>query len=336
MFYEMKNKRLFITGFIILFFCGCASFDPSMFKQKPSATLEHTDIESISLQDITFVFDVKINNPYPLGITLDRVTSKFTIEGKQVFDTSTKGRFRIKAKGTAINSVSVTLKYMDIINIVKDYSRKDNLNCVISGEIVLAIPVTGIPGIPDSYSFPYEAKMKIPAIKPSISIKNFTIKKPSKTEVLKAIKESGKNLNFLDVIKVVDRLLAGNYADAFKVIRPEDLDLKFDVNFNIELKNDTKTKIKFKHFKYDFILNTDKLIAGDTTDIRTISNKTILTIRNRISLMTFSQSIVRALKENAGDFHLQGETVIKLPDSIKKDPVKLLFNEKGALKISSR
>ncbi len=236
-------KRSSLILIVILLFCGCASLDPSLFKKKPTASLENTDVESISLQDITLRFDIKVNNPYPIGIKLDKITSKFTIEKKQLFETATQKGFKVKANGSAINSFNVTLKYKDIINIVKDYSRKDSLNCKISGEIVLAIPVKGIPGVPGSYSFPYEAEKKIPAIKPSISIKNFSIKKPSKSDITKAIKNSGKNLNFLEVIKVVDKLLKGDYAGAFKVIKPEDFDLYFVVNFNIDLKNDTRSMI---------------------------------------------------------------------------------------------
>jgi len=331
MFYKIFSYILII---IVLFY-SCATMDPSQFQKKPEAHLERTDIESISLQDITLLFDVKITNPYPIGINLDKVTTKFTIEDKQLFETSTKDELKIQAKGSAINSFNVTLKYMDIINIVKDYTKKDNLNCIIDGEIVLAIPKTGIPGVPETLTFPYKVSKQIPALKPSIAIKNFTIKKPSKTEITKAIKDSSKNLNFFDVIKVIDKLLTGNYAEAFKVIKPEDLDLKFDVNFNIELKNDTKSKINFDYLNYDFYLNTDKLIQGNTTDIKTIKNKTVLGVQNRISLKTFSKSIVRALQEKTGDFHLQGETAIKLPDNIKKEPLKLIFNEKVKLKVST-
>jgi LEA14-like dessication related protein len=307
-----------------------------MFKKKPSAQLDNTDIESISLQNITLMFDVRINNPYPVSIKLDSVSSKFTIEGNQLFETATKDKLKIKANGSANNVFHVTLKYSDIINIVKDYSKKDNLNCVVSGDIILAVPNTGIPGIPSSYTFPYKVEKQIPAIKPKVSVKNFTIAKPNKTEITRAIKSSAKNLNFFDVIKVIDKLLVGNYNEAFKVIKPEDLDLKFDINFDIELKNDTKSKISFDHLNYDFFLNNDKMVAGNTKDIKTIANTTILRVKNTVSLKTFSKSIVKALESKTGDFHFTGETAIKLPDVIKKEPLKLLFNEKGSLKVATK
>ncbi len=239
----------------------------------------------------------------------------------------------IPANGSATNSFRVTLKYADIINAVKDYTRKENLNCEVSGDIVLAVPKTGIPGIPPSYTFPYAVSKQIPAIKPEVSIKNFTITKPDKTEIMRSITSSASKLNYFDILKILDKLLAGNFNEAFKVIKPEDLDLKFDIAFDIELKNDTRSKIVFDHLNYEFFLNNDKMVAGNTTDIKTVANTTILRVKNTVSLKAFSKSIVKALEQKTGNFHLTGETAIKLPDAIKKEPLKLLFNEKGSLAV---
>jgi len=289
---------------LILFYC-CATLDPSLFKKSPQAKIEKFDITSITLKDISLLFDVKISNPYPISINLDKVTSKFTVEGNQLLDTSTEDELKIPANDSAINPINVTLKYADIIKIIKDYKQKDYLKCEIEGEIIVAIPKTGIPGVPESYTFPYKVNKEIPALKPKISIKNFSIQKPSKTAITRAIKESGKNLNFLEIIELIDKLLDGDYSGAFKVINPEDLDLKFNINFDIELKNDTKSAITFDYFNYVFFLNDDKLIKGKTTDIKTVDNTTLLRVKNRISLKNFSQSIGKALKEKAGGFKLQ-------------------------------
>ncbi len=331
----MKLK-LFISVLIIIISFSCSSIDPSLFKKKPTANIERFDIESISLQDITLLFEVRIKNPYPIAINLDKVSSAFIIENKQLFATSSKDKLKIEAKKSTLNPFTVNLKFKDIAEIVKDYSKKDNIDCKLKGEIVLAIPNTGISGVPKSHTFPYELSRKIPTIKPSISVKDFKIEKPSSKEIIKAVKNSGKNINPFKAIKVVDKLLSGKYDEAFKVIKPEDLDLGFNVSFKIELKNDTKAKINFDRLNYDFYLNSDKIISGVTTDIKTVGNKSILNVKNRISLMSFSKSITMALKNKKGDFHFIGETAIKLPDDVKKEPLKLLFNEKGKLKVAAK
>ncbi|MDD5065552.1 MAG: LEA type 2 family protein [bacterium] len=329
----MKIKQFIIIFLLIALIPACATFDPGLFQKKPEAKLEKTDIDSITLQDITLLFDVKITNPYPVAINLAGVSTKFSIDGNQFFETGTKDQLKIPAKDSAMNTFKVNLKYADIINIIKDYSKKDYLNCDIEGVISLAVPRTGIPGVPEKLDFPYKLSKKIPALKPQIAIKGFSIKKPSTDEIKKAVLASGKSLNILDVISLVDKLLKGNYAEAFKVVKAEDLDLKFDINFNIELKNETQNKIDFSYFNYDFFLNSDKMVSGQTTDIKTTDNTTLLAVKNTVSLRAFSQTIVNAIRDKAGDFSLKGETAIKLPDEIKKEPLKLSLDEKGRLNI---
>ncbi len=79
----MKSNVTIPLIAITILFSSCATLNPILFENKPEAHLENTDIESISLHDITLLFDVKITNRYPIGIQLEKVSSKFTIEGNQ-------------------------------------------------------------------------------------------------------------------------------------------------------------------------------------------------------------------------------------------------------------
>lgn len=332
----MNHRTILLFLSLILLFSACATLDPALFQKKPEARLERTDIDSITLQDITLLFDVRISNPYPVGISLAGITTKFSIDKNQFFETGTKDELKIPAKESALNTFKVNLKYADIINIIKDYSKKEYLDCDIEGVISLAVPKTGLPGIPEKLDFPYKMSKKIPALKPRIAIKGFTIKKPSTDDIKKAVLANAGKLNFLDAVSLVDKLLKGDYAGAFKTIKPEDLDLKFDINFDIELKNETKNRINFSYFNYDFFLNADKMVDGRTTDIKTVENTTVLGVKNTVSLRTFSRTIVNALQNKSGDFNLKGETAVKLPDEIKKEPLKLMLDEKGKLNIGVR
>jgi len=69
----------------------------------------------------------------------------------------------------------IKLKYSDAIKVIKNYSNKEYLNC--KADIDVSILMPKIPGIPKSYTFNVLKKIKIPAIKPSIKIVNFRIKK---------------------------------------------------------------------------------------------------------------------------------------------------------------
>jgi len=328
----MKYKFLIIFT-LFLFFLNCATIDYSLFKKKPEAVIEKFDIDSITFDSVTFIFDVKIINHYPISINLAGVKTKFIIEGKQFFETIAGEGLVIPKNSSKTNSFKLNIKYADIINIVKDYTKKDSIEFLIEGDISIKVPQTGIPGVPEFLNFPYKLNKKVPTIKPVIIIKGFSILKPSEDEIKEAILKSGKNLNFLDVINLIDKLLKGNYSEAFKIIKPEDLDLKFGINFDVELKNETTAKIDFSYLNYEFFLNNDKIVSGTTSDIKTSKNITLIKIKNIISLKDFSQSLANLLKNKTGEFNLKGETAVKFPDEIKKEPLRLIVNEKGKMNV---
>ena len=84
--------KRFIALFMIIMFAMAASAFPKPFKPpKPGATIKKFDIDSISLRDITFLFDIEISNPYPLKLKLDSVDFTFYVEKNQFFKTRTSG-----------------------------------------------------------------------------------------------------------------------------------------------------------------------------------------------------------------------------------------------------
>ena len=300
---------------------------------KPSASVKDFDIESISLRDITFLFDVAVKNPYPVDLKLDAVKLKFSIEGKQFFETETSKGFRIKARGTASNVFTVNLKYVDIIKIVKSYAQQDYLDTVIDTEIVVPLPkLPQTVSLPKSLSFKYSLHKKIPAIKPEVSIANFAIVPPSAADVADALRKAGKqSIDAGKAKSMFDDLIAGKKPQ--QVIDPASLDLKLTTNFDIVLKNDTKAQLAFKDLGYVFAVGGSDLVNGKTTNVTRSGNAQILRVTNVFSTKSLAGPLASALKARKGNFTVKGSTFIKLPDEVKKQPLKLEFSEGGAFNI---
>jgi LEA14-like dessication related protein len=294
---------------------------------KPSASIENIDIDSISFRDINLKFFVGINNPYPLTINLDSVRFKFLIDKNQLFETKSQKGFKIKANKKQVNEFLVNLKFADIERIVKNFGDSEYVDTQIEGEITLLVPKTGIAAIPDTVTFPFKLKKKIPAIKPEIKIANFKVQQPSLSDVTQAVQKSGKNVKPENALKMFGDVLSGkkNLQD----IKPEDLDVKLTVSFDIELENKTRSKISFESLNYDFFVNADALVKGDTKDVVTKDNKLILKVLNQFSSRALGKAVLSAFSDKKGNFALKGYTFIKLPDAIKKDPLKLVFDESG-------
>jgi len=322
-------KRFFIAPILaILLPLACTQNLNLRDIPKSTTTIEKFDIDSVSFRDITLLFDVGINNPYHLTIKFDKVTFNFLIDKKQLFQTATTRALRITPRNKTTTPLLVNLKYQDIMNIVKDYGRRDYLDCAVEGEILLAIPKTGVQGIPDSLKFPFTLKKRVPAIKPEIAIRNFAIQKPSLDEIKKALQKSKKNLEPESVMKMFGDVISGK-KKAAEALKPEDLDVKLTVSFDIELLNSTAAALDFENMNYDFFVNSSRLVTGTSTNVRRAGMKTVVSIVNSFSSRSLAKSVQDALYSGKGAFGLKGHTFLRLPPSIKKDLLKLTFDESG-------
>ena len=317
----MKRLSVFL---IIICLVSVASALPK--PPKPKAKITRFDIDSLSLRDITFLFDVEITNPYPLKLKLDSVDFTFYVEKNQFFKTSTSRGLSINAWGSKTNQLKVNIKYEDIMRVFKAYGEKEYLDCQI--HVAIAIPLPDIKGLPENIVLDYDLATRIPAIKPHVSVNDFTIRPPSTAEVSAALARSRKKADAGKIASMFGDIIAGKKTE--QIIDPATLDLPIDVNFNIILKNETKAKLLFSNLNYDFIVEKEKLVNGTTKDIVQKDNTSTIHVANRFSSKSLSKSLVKVLYDRKGSFSLKGDTRIKLPDDVKKDPVKLGFDEGGS------
>ena len=231
-----------IVSCLVIFVSGALSaFSIPKSIPKPTADFKGFDIESISLRDINFIFDVEVYNPYPVGLKLDGVEFVFFVENNQFFKTSTSKGLKISAKSRKMNQFRVNIKYEDIIKIVKAYSKKDYLNCKI--DMAVLIPLPDLPGLPENIRFDYSVKTEIPAIKPTVNVANFKIKNPSQKDIEAALAKARKKASAESVAGMLSDLFKGKNPQ--QIIDPSSLDLPISVDFDILLKNETAHKLKF-------------------------------------------------------------------------------------------
>ncbi len=338
----MKKTLLLFYTLVLAAMIPASAFDLSKLDTdkisvpKPTASIKSFDIEAITLRDITLKFNVIVKNPFPISLKLKGVKLKFSVEGKQFFETEASRGFRIKSRGSAENIFLVNLKYSDIIAIIKDYTNKEYLDTIIDTEIILPIPksVQNPPMIPDSLSFKSKLSKRIPAIKPHISIANFSVQEPSLDEVKAALKKAGKQaVDPNKAISMISGIISGKKTSS-DVVDISKLDLKLKVNFDIELKNDAKAKLSFSSLDYDFLINSSPLVNGSTSKIQMNGDKQILTVSNAFSTRALAGPVLAAFKQRKGAFIVKGNTRIQLPRDVKEEPVKLSFSEGGDFKLN--
>ncbi len=99
------------------------------------------------------------------------------------------------------------------------------------------------------------------------------------------------------------------------------------------MKNKTKAQILFKDLNYNFNVNSSKLVDGFTKDIQNKDGEYILGVNNEFSSKALGKAVLNAFNEGKGDYNLTGHSMVKFPDKIKKDALKLNFNEKGVFSL---
>ena len=312
--------------------CLAVLFPMLAFTQvpKPTARVTRFDIERISLREVSFLFDVAVKNPYPVSLSLEALRLIFLVEGTQVAQVQTEKGFSVKARGEKTSRLFATLRYEDVMKAVKNYAEKDYLDTLVKTEI--AIPLPKMPGLPPRISFSYDLRSKIPAIKPRVAITRFRIEQPSGEAVGRALQKAGREAASQgEAVQAFKDVLAGKPPKG--LIQPKDLDLPLKVSFDIELANETRAPLAFTGLDYRFSVNGQELLTGATQDIARKENRSVLSVASTFSSLALSGGLLEALRARKGEFALEGSTSLKLPDEVRKEPLKLEFREAGSFSL---
>lgn len=322
----MKRASLFATLVVL-----CVSTVAAISVPKPTAEITKFQVEAISLRDVTFLFELTVKNPYPVGLSFSGMNMDFLVENAKVFSAANKGGFKVPAKGTKGNTFTVTLAYEDIIKVVKGYTSKEWLDTVIQGKLSIPLPQT-IPGLPKEVSFSYNLEKKIPAIKPQVSVVGFEVKPPSAEQIAGAAKKAGKKVN--------PETARGVFSDLFKGKRPKKelfdpatLDVPLTVSFTIEVKNEAAAPLGFTALDYQLSVNGESLVAGKSTKVVRRGSSTLVTVESVFSSRKLSDNVRSLFDTRSGTFEVRGSASLKLPDEIRVEPIPLSFKEGGTFKI---
>jgi LEA14-like dessication related protein len=322
-------KRIALAALLAVVAVSSWAFDIP----KPSAEIRRFQLDSITLRDVTFLFDLAVKNPYPVSLPFDGMTLAFTVEGARVFTAASQGGFTVPANGEKTNTFTVTLAYDAIISLVKNYIEKDWLTTVIDGTLVIPLPkVPMLPKLPPNVTFKYSLSQKIPAIKPKLALQGFAVRPPTAQQVAEAVAKAGAKVDTNKALGVFKDVLAGK-TPAAPVIDPADLDVPLTVDFTLVIRNEAKGPLSFNALHYELFVNAESLVLGDATSIVKKPDGDHITVSNVFSSQRLSKNVKALFAKKGGSFAVKGSAALKFPDEIRKEPVPLSFDEKGTFSI---
>ena len=117
----MINKK-YATLFILLFMTigfGCTTLQEVLKIRKPSASLQGIKFENITLDSAQILFDVEVENPYPVAIPLVNVDYNLTSNAKPFLSGKANLQSTVGAYSKESVSLPVMVNYLDLIQAIK-------------------------------------------------------------------------------------------------------------------------------------------------------------------------------------------------------------------------
>jgi LEA14-like dessication related protein len=157
--------------------------------KEPTVTFKDVTPEQLSLTDGKFLFNFNVNNPNSLGVKLSKITYDLRVNEKDLIKDTLPEGIKVPAKGDAVMSIPVTVRYADLFNNLSDALKSD----------ALAYDLKGTMGI-GPFSIPYQHKgqLKMPKL-PEISLTDVNVNKLSLNGAAIKMELKLKNPNDFDL-----------------------------------------------------------------------------------------------------------------------------------------
>jgi LEA14-like dessication related protein len=113
----MKTKMypIFVFGLCcFLMFAGCESIQQVMKVKKPTASLKAVGFENITLKSATLLFDVEIQNPYPVALPLLNMDYALATGTNKLLSGKADLQTTVAAHDKKVVSLPATISYLEL------------------------------------------------------------------------------------------------------------------------------------------------------------------------------------------------------------------------------
>ncbi len=321
----MKNKSLVLLSIFSLVLCiTCTTLDPKMFQKKPTVSYKGFQFKEITLNDMTMLFSMEVENPYPVTLYVDSIQSQIYIDSYSLFSIKSSDTLKLPKNSRTIKTFSVTITYDQLLKAVKEYYNKEVITLAIKGDIAFSLP----PSVRfiDSVVVPFTVKQEIPTLKPSIDIARFKIIPPSFSD----FKSIVKNINPLEIPSLYKDLEAFAKGQAF----PESItkyDIPISIAFDIMIKNKTKAILSGKSMNYNVVLHDSEIAKGNPT-IQNAAGASTINCVTILSTKNISKGLANAIVQKNINYTLKGDMLFDATLKGSQLPIPFVINQQGTIK----
>ena len=171
------GKPILINLILILalILLNCAAVNQMLKSvQRPSVSVDKVRVSGLSFEDIDLLFDLKVNNPNTIKISLAGFDYDFFLNGNSFVKGQQDKGLSIEASGESIVQIPINLRFADVYQTYKSLQNNDSTGYELKLGFAFNIPVLGDVRVPVSQ------KGMLPMVKfPTFSIRSLKLDKLS-------------------------------------------------------------------------------------------------------------------------------------------------------------
>ncbi|MEO1022880.1 MAG: LEA type 2 family protein, partial [Bacteroidota bacterium] len=143
-------NRLFLLLFLFFTSFGnsCSSLKDLASAQKPTLSLDNVRVTDLSLNDIELTFDLGVDNPNPVGVTLASYTYDFRINNTSFVQGEQESGTNISASDRSQLSVPVSFGFNELFDTFSSLKDQDSTAYTFATILNVEIPVLGVVEVP--------------------------------------------------------------------------------------------------------------------------------------------------------------------------------------------
>lgn len=114
------KRYLFLTMFLLIVcIAGCETIQESLNLRKPTARLTDLKIEDVKLDSATLLFDVEIENHYPVALPLTNFDYRLSSGAEKFLSGNAESQAAVPAKSSRTVTLPAKINYIGMLKALK-------------------------------------------------------------------------------------------------------------------------------------------------------------------------------------------------------------------------
>ncbi|MEJ2692173.1 MAG: LEA type 2 family protein [Candidatus Thiodiazotropha sp.] len=172
-----RRLTLFIMVAQIALLAGCTSMDrvgQALEARKPTAQVTGVKLTGLDMEGVNLAFDVKVNNPNPVGISLAGLDYDLKLLGSRFLQGEQPAGLKVAAKGNSQVQVPLRLGFQQLMSSYRQLKGAQRADYQLDLGMGFDVPILGRVRVPVSY----KGEFPVPRM-PEIRLRSLDIRQLS-------------------------------------------------------------------------------------------------------------------------------------------------------------